>query len=154
MRRAAAADSTTAPASLAKEGTLPPTPAAGIPRKFRWAGAVAIATVVLVTYYPSLRLGFLGEIWNALQAAGRLSLPQYMASVLDGRTLVGAYQGLPAALLYLGYQVFRADALGYHVVNLLLHLATVGLFFRTVWELGRNTRLAILSGFVFAGLAI
>ena len=140
--------------SSANSDALTPAHTTIFPAKFAWSSVVAMTAIVLVTYYPSLRLGFLGEIWTALEAAGRLNMPQYVVNVLDSQNFAPAYQVLPAVLLFVGYQVFHADSLGYHVLNLFLHLATVWLFFWTILEIGKNSRVAILSSLIFAGLSI
>lgn len=121
---------------------------------FVWASAGVIAAVVLVSYYPSLRLGFLGDIWGVIASAEKFGFWQSLAQMFVAQNHLSGYQIVSEAVLLVGYQFFHADSLGYHVVNMLLHLANVCVLYGTVMEIGRNSRIAILSALIYAGLPI
>ncbi len=116
--------------------------------------ALAIAASALIAYFPSLRIGFLGDDWWFLGKAASLSLPDYLAFYFAPAQQIFWYRPLYGIFLLVEYWFFRASPEGYHVGQILLHLANALLLFAIVWRLSRRTRLALIAAIFYATVAV
>ena len=116
-------------------------------------GLLTLVAVVLVTFHSSLTLGFLGEAWNFVELASRLSFPQYMSESLNPAIQQGGYRPLRDMVFLLEFRSFGYKVAGYHWVMTLVHLANLIVVFSIIAELS-NRRVALVTVIVYAGLAI
>lgn len=131
-------------------------PPEGYPR-LKWTrlvGLVALAAVVLVSYLPSVKVGFLGDDWWFLGKAASLNLPDYLAFYFDPRTQIFWYRPLYGIFLLFEYLFFGAAPDGYHVGQIVLHVLNCLLLFGIVRQFTGRWRIALLAGLVFAVLPV
>ena len=115
--------------------------------------AVLLA-VVLVIYHSALRLNFYGDDYSFLEIAGRSSLAQYLAFYFDPRLQTGWYRPLQGMVFGIAWVLFGGNPVGYHLVNVLVHLANCWLLFALVAAISRRWRVAFLSALIYAGLPL
>ena len=118
------------------------------------AGVAVLAAVVLVTYHSALRLSFYGDDYSFLETAGRSSLAQYLAFYFDPRLQTGWYRPMQGVLFGLEWVLFGGNPAGYHLVNVLVHLANCLLLFALVRVVSQKWRVAFLSALIYAGLPV
>ncbi len=123
-------------------------------KRFLWLSLLTIATVVLVSYQPSIKIGFLGDDWWFLGKAASLDLPTYLAFYFDPRTQIFWYRPLYGILLLLEYLFFGSAPEAYHVGQILLHAINCLLLFAVVWQVSRRERLALLAAIIYAVLPV
>ena len=122
--------------------------------RFGIASLAVLAAVVLVTYHAALRLNFYGDDYSFVEIAGRSSLAQYLAFYFDPRLQTGWYRPMQGMLFGIEWVLFGGNPVGYHVVNVLVHLANVLLLFALVQTVLQNWRVAFLSALLYAGLPL
>jgi peptidoglycan/LPS O-acetylase OafA/YrhL len=125
-----------------------------ISRRLIGISALVLIAVVGITYLPSLRLAFLGATWNLLEWAARLTVPQNLARAFDLRAQIVEFRPLLTLTSWSEYLAFRFDVVGYHVFEMIVHLANVLLLFALVRKVASNWRLAFISATLFAGLPV
>ncbi len=123
-------------------------------RKIIWTGLFATAIIVLVTYWSALRLSFYGDDYSFVERAGRSSVADYLKFYFDPRVQTGWYRPMQGMLFGIEWMLFRGDPIGYHVVNVLVHLFNCLLFFAISWRVAGNLRIAFLAAFIYAGLPL
>ncbi len=114
------------------------------------AASLIICAVVLVVYYPSIRIGFWGDDWWLVANAGTMNLGQYLQYYFDPSVSPFWYRPLHGILLLAEYAFFGAGPEGYHVVQILIHATCSLLLFAIVWTITRRPRLAFVSALLFA----
>jgi hypothetical protein len=125
------------------------------PRRAMTLASIAVlAVVVLVTYFAALRLNFYGDDYSFVEIAGRSSLAQYLAFYFDPRVQTGWYRPLQGMVFGIEWVLFGSNPVGYHLVNVLVHLANVLLLFALVAVVSRRCRIAFLSALIYAGLPL
>ena len=115
------------------------------------AGIAVLAAVVLITYHSTLRLNFYGDDYSFLEIAGRSSLAQYLAFYFDPRLQTGWYRPLQGMIFGFEWVLFGGNPFGYHLVNVLVHLANCLLLFAIAELIMRRWRVAFLSALIYAG---
>jgi hypothetical protein len=124
-------------------------------RRMALAGIVILAAVICIAYQPALRLNFYGDDYSFLETAGRSSLTQYLAFYFDPRLQTGWYRPMQGLLFGVEWLLFGGNPVGYHLVNVLVHLANVLLLFALVQTVSRGMwRLALLSALIYAALPL
>ncbi len=123
-------------------------------KRFAAISSLIVAVVVLVSYYPSVRVGFLGDDWWFLGKAASKSLPDYLVFYFDPGAQIFWYRPLYGILLLIEYALFGSSPEGYHVVQLLLHLVNCLLLFVIVWRISKRWRLAWLAALFYAVLPV
>ncbi len=113
-----------------------------------------LAVVVLLAFYPALQLTFVGDDWIFFEAAGRTSLPDYLVKYFDPQVQTAWYRPVQGVLFRLGYDVFGANAIGYHLVNVLIHLANSALLFVVVGRVLKRPRVGVLAALLYATFPI
>lgn len=116
--------------------------------------AAVVGAIVLVIYYPALKLGFFGDDYLFLEVAGRSSPAQYLATYFDPRVQTAWYRPMQGMRYGIIYAFFGAEPLAYHLVNMLIHLVNCLLLFAIVWRITRNGRVAMLAALLYAGLPL
>jgi hypothetical protein len=119
-------------------------------RKLAVVGSLVIACAVVLSYYPSVRVGFLGDDWWFLDKAASLNLPDYLAFYFNPSTQIFWYRPLYGIWLLFEYVFFRSVPEGYHVGQIFLHLVNCLLLFAVIFKLSKRWRPAWLAALVYA----
>lgn len=82
-----------------------------------------IGSLVLAAFFPLFKASFVGDDWIFYELAGRLSLSDYLVKYFDPRVQTAWYRPVQGVFFRIGYLVFGANTVGYHLVNVLIHLA-------------------------------
>ncbi len=126
-----------------------------VPASIFLAGLFLLVSVTIVTYAPSLRMGFHAvDDYTYLYWAGSLPLPQYLVQNLDPRVQPINYRPVRRLLYLVEYLAFGSNAALYHLVQLLIHLANALLVFFLVSSSTHRWRLAFLAALFYAGFPI
>ena len=122
----------------------------------RWlvTGSIVLALAILLVYYPSLNLGFRGEIWKFVELAAKLNLQQYASLSFDPSVQVSEYRPLRNAVVLGEFVAFRFSVFGYHSVRTLVHLANVLVLSAIVLRISKNPKLAFVSGALYGALPV
>ena len=129
-------------------------PSLAMTQRIALASIAVLAAVVLITYQPALRLDFYGDDYSFLETAGRSSLAQYLAFYFDPRLQTGWYRPMQGMVFGIGWVLFGGNPTGYHIVNLLVHLANCLLLFALVGVVSKKWRVAFLSALIYSGLPL
>lgn len=110
-----------------------------------WLAAAGFLAIVLFIYSSSLGVSFFADDFNFLEPAARLTLQEYLTHYFDPRVQVLWYRPLQGIQILLEYWLFGANALGYHVVQILIHWINGILIFVLVRRIGHHSLVAVLS---------
>lgn len=119
-----------------------------------WLSVAVIAVVVLIADYPALKLNFYADDYSFVETAGRSSLPQYLSFYFDPRAQTGWYRPMQGMLFGVEYVLFGVNPIGYHFVNLLVHLANCLLLFAIVRRVAKRWRVAFVAVLIYAALPL
>ncbi len=117
------------------------------------ASCVLVA-VVLVTYAPATRLQFYGDDYAFVERAGRSSLTEYLSFYFDPARQDGWYRPMQGMLFGIEWLAFGANPQGYHLVNVLVHLANTLLLFAITARVTRRWRAAFLAALIYCALPL
>lgn len=123
-------------------------------KKFFIFGAAVILLIGLISFHPSLRVGFMGDDWDDVAFAAKSKLADYLKYYFDPTTQPRWYRPMYGISVLVQYSLFGAMPEGYHVVQLSLHLANTMLLFIIVRRLYGRGRLAWLAAAVFVCLPV
>jgi len=115
--------------------------------------AFAISAVVLVTYYPTLNVGFWHDDYNHLESGGRPGWSEFLINIFDPRVLRSWYRPVQELQWRIEYILFGSDAFWYHVVHLSVHLVNCVLLFALIGRLSRSWRAGFVGALVYSGLS-
>ncbi|HEX9077890.1 MAG TPA: glycosyltransferase family 39 protein [Anaerolineae bacterium] len=115
-------------------------------------GLIGIGALVLITFYPTLRIGFYGDDWWLIANAGKLTLPQYLRFYFDPSAQTIWYRPASGMLLLVEYFFFGPNPEGYHFVYILVHLINSLLLLALVYRISRNWQAAFISAILYAVL--
>ncbi len=118
------------------------------------ASIAALAAVVLTTYRAALLLNFYGDDYSFLELAGRSSFAEYLAAYFDPRWQTGWFRPMQGMVFGIEWMLFGGNPVGYHLVNVLAHLANVLLLFALVGVISQKWRAAFLSALLYSGLPL
>jgi len=113
---------------------------------------LALVAMVLIAYAPAFQFGFYGDDWIFFDLAGRLNLDEYLYKYFDPQAQTAWYRPVQGVLWRIGYTAFGHNPLGYHAVNIFLHLANVLLLFALVKRETQNKRVGFVAALIFATL--
>lgn len=125
-----------------------------MPRKVYLAGLCCLALVTLITYHSVLGLNFYGDDYSFLEAAGRMSPGDYLRFYFDPIAQTGWYRPVQGVLFGIEWLAFGSNPMGYHAVNLAIHLCNALLIFVLIARLRRFTRIGFLSSLIWLGLPL
>ncbi len=114
---------------------------------------LVIAAVVLVTYHPATRLNFYGDDYSFVERAGRSSLGEYLSFYFDPRVQTGWYRPMQGMLFGVEYVLFGVNPLGYHLVNIIVHLSNCLLLFGLTRRFA-GWRIALIATLIYSGLPL
>ncbi|MBI3914195.1 MAG: glycosyltransferase family 39 protein [Chloroflexi bacterium] len=119
-----------------------------------WLSLFVLSAVVLVVYQPALRLNFYGDDYSFVEKAGRASLGDYLAFYFDPARQDGWYRPLQGMLFGIEWLLFGVNPAGYHLVNVIVHLANTLLLCAIVLRVMRQWRAAFLSALIYCALPL
>lgn len=119
-------------------------------QRFRVFSVLFLAAVVLSIYASSFSTGFFADDYNFLRPAAQLDLPQYLAHYFDPRVQVLWYRPLQGMLVLVEWWLFGADATGYHVVQILIHIVNCLLLWALVARVSKQEHLGFLAAMFYA----
>lgn len=122
----------------------------------RWVliSALTIAAVVLVTYFPSLGIGLWTDDYMSVDLAGRFPGAEYLVKFFDPRFQRFWYRPLVGIQWKIAYSFFRGEPLGYHLVQVALHLADCLLLYGLVARVTMKWRLGFVAALFYATLPL
>lgn len=119
-----------------------------------FAGALIIALVVWLTYFPSLFIGFWMDDYIAIDLAGRLSGWDYLLKYFNPYLQRLWYRPMIGLQWKIEYLLFRGEPFGYHIVQTGLHLINCWLLYLLVKRLTRRTRVGLVAALLYATLPL
>jgi hypothetical protein len=119
-------------------------------------GALAIIAVALVTYFPILESGFHYDDWGYVESVGRLGVWQFIGHAFNPMepSFLNTYRPLQGLETAFEYALFGTNAVGYHLLNIVLHIVNSLLLCALVWTLTRNSGVAFLAGLFYASMPV
>ncbi len=120
------------------------------------AGAFAIAAVVLVTYYPVVQSGFHNDDWGLVEAIGRLGVWEFIVRSFNPfePSFLNTYRPLQGVETAIAFSLFGTNAIGYHLLNIALHIVNGLLLSAVVWAVTRRSSVALLAGLFYSSMAV
>ena len=110
-----------------------------------------IMIIVFAAFYPCLKNGFVN--WDDDKYLGQAAVSQnFSLSSLNqvfSSFTVGHYQPVTILSYMADYQLYKLAPFGYHLTNLLLHLANCLLVFWFIYLISRNTGVSFLTALLF-----
>ncbi len=116
----------------------------------KWMLLAVIST--FIAFLPSLQNGFTNWDDNLYVTENPMLFQWSVANLkaIFSQPIAGNYHPITMLSLFLNYQLSGADAFGYHLVNLLLHVLNVGLVFYFVWLLSKGKKwVAFVAAILF-----
>jgi len=114
------------------------------------ASAFALTAVVFFVYASAISTGFFADDYNFLVPVVRLDLPDYLIRYFDPRLQTMWYRPVQGVQFWIEWQLFGAEAVGYHIVSILMHAINVVLLFALVRRVARQWRIAFLATIFYA----
>ena len=124
------------------------------PRWLGFSGALIVAVVVFITYFPALGIGFWMDDYIAIDAAGRISGLEYLVRFFDPRVQRLWYRPMIGMQWKLEYLLFRGDPTGYHLVQVLFHLINCLLLYWLVTRIARKWQIGLGAAVLYASLPL
>lgn len=119
-----------------------------------WVGALALAAVSYVTYYPGLRMGFYLDDYVYLERAGRTDWANALAQIFDPRVQTQWYRPLQAIQFFLQFQFLGGNANIFHVINMTFHVVNVLLLGALVARVSQKWLLGFAAAFFYATFSV
>ncbi len=123
-------------------------------KRVTWLGALILAAVSYITYYPGLRMGFYLDDYVYLERAGRTEWSNALAQIFDPRVQTQWYRPLQAIQFFLQFQIFGGDANIFHIINMSFHVVNVLLLYALVWRVSRKWLIGFASAFFYATFSV
>jgi hypothetical protein len=119
----------------------------------RWLGlasGISLTAIIFFVYSSSLTTGFFSDDYKFLEPVVRLNLLDYLIRYFDPRLQTLWYRPIQGVQIWLEWQLFGAGAVGYHIVNVLIHSVNAMLLFALTWRVSQKWRVAFLSALFYA----
>lgn len=113
-----------------------------------------IALAVWITYFPSLSIGFWMDDYIAIDLAGRLSDMDYLRRYFNPYLQRLWYRPMIGMQWKIEYLLFRGEPLGYHIVQVALHLTNCWLLYLLVKRITHRTRVGFVAALLYATLPL
>ncbi len=117
-------------------------------------GGLVISVVVLITYRPAFNIGFWYDDFLLFEKAARPSWPEFWASIFgsEAQRFFAYYRPIQQIQWRIEYIFLGADPLGYHFVQILLHLLNCVLLYGLIGRLSENWRVGFVGALLYAVL--
>lgn len=109
---------------------------------------LAILVVTFIAYLPALDNGFLWDDDDYIK--NNLLIRTIDLKEIFSTFLMGNYHPLTVLGYAIQYKFFGTSAVGYHAVNILLHLVNVVLVYFVVFRLSEKTIVSLVAALLFA----
>lgn len=116
----------------------------------RHAPITAIVLLTVGIHIPTLHYFFFGDDFVVLGDINTRTFPQYAADVLRLHDLTPNWRPLTMLVYWGEFHAFGLDATAWRVVNLALHVATIGILYAFVLSWTRRPYVAALAALIFA----
>ncbi len=116
----------------------------------RWVSILFLTAINFGVYFASLSTGFFADDYEFLEPLARLDTPQYLAFYLDPRAQVLWYRPLHRGQMLIEWWLFGANAVGYHIVQILIHIVNGLLLWAIVARVSKNSRLGFFAALLYA----
>lgn len=123
-------------------------------KRLLFFSALALASVILITYLPSLGSGFYHDDWWILEMTGRLNLWDYLRFYFDPNQQKWEYSPFYFLFIFGEHVLFGNAPEGYHLIQVAIHYVTSLLLFMIILQISRRWRLAFLSSLVYGLLPV
>ncbi len=123
-------------------------------RKLNFIGALVLGVVILVSYHPSLRMGFYLDDWIYIERAGRTDWANALTELFDPRVWTVWYRPLQAVQWFIEWQIFGGNPNAYHIVNIVWHIVNTILLGALVARVTKKWRVGFASAFFFATFTV
>ena len=123
-------------------------------KRVEWIGALILAAVSYLTYYPGLRMGFYLDDYVYLERAGRTDWSNALTQIFDPRVQTQWYRPLQAIQFFLQFHIFGGDSNIYHVINISFHAVNVLLLYALVWRLSQKWMIGFAGAFFYATISV
>jgi hypothetical protein len=117
----------------------------------RWtvAGIIVLVCVGLSVYWNALAVDFWTDDYQFLETAGRLDWQAYLREYFDPSVQWHWYRPVQGLAWWLGYQLFRVAPAGYHLVQVLLHVANSLWLYALTARATRRWRIGFLAALLY-----
>lgn len=109
-----------------------------------------VVLVAALFALPSLNDGLVSDDYELI-AEGRITAIQDVWSALAEPGMKGFYRPIPRLLLGLNWAVHELHPFGYHVINAVIHVATVVVLVRLLIVITASVAVSMMAGLFFAG---
>ncbi len=123
-------------------------------KRVAWIGALALAALSYVTYYPGVRMGFYLDDYVYLERAGRTAWSNALVQIFDPRVQMQWYRPLQAIQFFLQFQFFGGNADVFHVINITFHVINVLLLYALAWRVSKKWLIGFASAFFYATFSV
>lgn len=120
----------------------------------RWifAGIIVLVCVGLSVYWNALAVDFWTDDYQFLETAGRLDWQAYLREYFDPSVQWHWYRPVQGLAWWLGYQLFRVAPAGYHLVQVLLHVANSLWLYALITRATQRWRIGFLAALLYIAL--
>jgi len=123
-------------------------------RNLNLIGALVLSAVILVSYHPSLRMGFYLDDWIYIERAGRTDWANALGEIFDPRVWTVWYRPLQAIQWFMGWQIFGGNPNAYHVMNIAWHAVNTLWLYALVARVTKKWLVGFASAFFFATFTV
>jgi len=116
----------------------------------RHAPLAVIVGLVIGIHAPTLHFYFFGDDFLVLGDINSRPFPAYLRDVVLLRDLTPNWRPLTMLVYWGEFKVFGFDALGWRIVNLSLHVATVVVLYALVLSMTKRLFVALAAAVIFA----
>jgi dolichyl-phosphate-mannose-protein mannosyltransferase len=127
-----------------------------MPSSTRWMllSGLTIIAIGLIVYHPVLRIGFWTDDYWYIETAGRQSLPDYLSAYFDPQAQWRWYRPIQGIQWWVAYVLFGTEPLGYHLMQVLLHMLSAVILFLLTARVTRRTSLGLVAALLYITIPI
>lgn len=124
----------------------------GKPNRWMFTSIIVLICVGLIAYAGALNIDFWTDDYQFLETAGRLDWQAYLNEYFDPRVQWHWYRPVQGLAWWIGYQLFRVAPAGYHLAQVLLHVANSLWLFALTARVARRWRIGLLAALLYISL--
>lgn len=115
--------------------------------KFHVVSLALILLITLLAYLPVFSAGFVWDDTNYVQ--NNQQIRSINLEYIFSKYVMGNYHPVTMFVFAIEYQLFGLTETGYHIINLLLHLANVLMVYYSVFLLSNKNNVALITALFF-----